>query len=142
MRELRFTSNHLTASPRAGFTLMEVVVAVIIVGMTAIATLSTFATELRTAGTSRSALEAGSLAQQRLTLLQLVPAEDLNALPDSIKSGVFDPPFENYAWKAAVTRDLKETDLFDAAVEVTWTNGSYDIATRVYRPALVALSPR
>ena len=43
-------------------------VAVIIVGMTSVATLSAFATELRTAETSRTALEAASLAENYVGL--------------------------------------------------------------------------
>src|ERR1700716_738474 len=62
---------------RYAFTLMEVVVAIIIVGMTSVATLSAFATELRTAETSRWALEAASLGETRIALLELTPAEDL-----------------------------------------------------------------
>src|SRR4051812_29618961 len=104
MRAQKFTRLSRVAREREAFTLMEVVVAVIIVGMTAIATLSTFATELRTAERSRSALEAAALAQQRLANLQVMPPEDLVALADTSKSGVFEPPFETYSWKASVTR--------------------------------------
>jgi type II secretory pathway pseudopilin PulG len=114
---------------------MEVVVAVVIVGMTAIATLSAFATELRTADTSRAALEAASLGESRLAMLELVPAEDLIALPDSNKAGKFDPPFEQYEWTGAVTPVTNEPDLFEATVRVTWPNGGYAISTRMYRPA-------
>ena len=119
---------------RHAFTLMEVVVAVIIVGMTSVATLSAFATELRTAETSRSALEAASLGDSRLAQLELLPAEDLLTLPDSSKRGRFEPPFESYAWDGSVTKVVNEADLYDATVHVTWPNGSYAISTRMYRP--------
>ena len=123
------------AMARYAFTLMEVVVAIIIVGMTSVATLSAFATELRTAETSRSALEAASLGDTRIALLELTPAEDLLTLPDTSKSGRFDQPFESYEWAASVKKVVNETDLYDAAVRVTWANGSYAIGTRMYRPA-------
>lgn len=119
---------------RRAFTLMEVVVAIIIVGMTSVATLSAFATELRTAETSRFALEAASLGDTRIALLELTPAEDLLTLPDSSKKGRFDPPFEGYEWAASVKKVVNETDLYDAAVRVTWANGSYTLGTRMYRP--------
>ena len=124
-----------TSISRDAFTLMEVVVAIIIVGMTSVATLSAFATELRTAETSRSALEAASLGDTRIALLELTPAEDLLTLPDTSKSGRFEPPFETYEWAASVKKVVNETDLYDAAVRVTWANGSYAIGTRMYRPA-------
>jgi prepilin-type N-terminal cleavage/methylation domain-containing protein len=123
-----------------GFTLMEVIVAVIIVGMTSVATLSAFATELRTAETSRYALEAASLAENRIAMLELVPVENLIALPDSSKTGHFEPPFEHYEWTGTITPVMNESDLFDATVRVTWDNGSYVIATRMYRPAALVSS--
>jgi type II secretion system protein I len=138
----RKSIRHLRISnaPEA-FTLMEVVVAVIIVGMTAIATLSAFATELRTADKSRSALEAAALAEERLAILRVMPPEDLVALADTSKSGVFNAPFENYSWRANVVRIPSEPDLLDATVHVSWTMGSYDIATRMYRPAMLVKAP-
>ena len=134
MRAQKYISDRPRSTPRAAFTLMEVIVAVIIVGMTSVATLSAFATELRTAETSRYALEAASLADSRLAILEVTPAEDLLTLPDSTKSGQFDPPFDHYAWTATVSRLVNEADLFDATVRVTWTDGSYAIGTRMYRP--------
>jgi prepilin-type N-terminal cleavage/methylation domain-containing protein len=134
MRGQRSISARSRILARPAFTLMEVVVAVIIVGMTSVATLSAFATELRTADTSRSALEAASLAENRIAMVELVPAEDLLSLPDTSKSGKFEAPFENYAWTATVTRVVNEADLFDATVHVTGPNGSYAIGTRMYRP--------
>jgi type II secretion system protein I len=130
-----------SSGPRIAFTLMEVIVALIIVGMTAIATLSTFATELRTAGAAQSALEAAALADNQLALLQLVPAEDLSSLPDSSKSGVFAAPFQQYSWTAKVTPVSGETDLFEGLVTVSWSSGRYDIATRIYRPQVEVRVP-
>jgi prepilin-type N-terminal cleavage/methylation domain-containing protein len=134
MRAQKSTNRRQCTTAREAFTLMEVVVAVIIVGMTSVATLSAFAAELRTAETSRSALEAASLAESRIAMLELVPAEDLLTLPDSSKSGKFEPPFERYEWTATVTRVVNEADLFNATVRVTGANGTYAIGTRMYRP--------
>lgn len=134
MRAQKSINDRPRRASRAAFTLMEVIVAVIIVGMTSVATLSAFATELRTAESSRTALEAASLADSRLAILQVTPTEDLPTLPDSIKAGQFEPPYDHYAWTAAVARVTNEADLFDATVRVTWTEGSYTIGTRLYRP--------
>ena len=120
--------------PRAAFTLLEVVVALMIVGMTAIATLSAFATEMRTAEKSRAALEAASLAQGKIAMLELLPPEVLVALPDSSSSGYFEPPFESYDWTASVAEVANESHLFEASVTVGWPNGRYTISTRMYRP--------
>lgn len=141
MHTQKSTSTHRSPPARAAFTLMEVVVAVIIVGMTSVATLSAFATELRTAETSRSALEAASLAEGRIAILELIPAEDLLTLPDSSKGGKFEPPFEYYEWTATVTPVVNEADLFDATVRVTGANGIYAIGTRMYRPVAPVTAP-
>src|SRR5260370_28884067 len=127
MRAQKSAKTHPRTTARDAFTLMEVVVAVIIVGMTSVATLSAFATELRTAETSRSALEAASLADIRIAMLELVPAEDLLTLADTSKSGKFEPPFEHYEWTATVTPVVNEADLFDATGQVTGANGTYAI---------------
>lgn len=132
--QAQMSVNRPSRSEPRGFTLMEVIVAVIIIGMTSVATLSAFATELRTAEASRYALEAASLGESRIAMLELVPAENLIALPDSSKAGRFLPPFERYEWTATVTPVVNESDLFDATVRVTWDNGSYLLATRMYRP--------
>jgi len=141
MRAQKSINARRRTTARDAFTLMEVVVAVIIVGMTSVATLSAFATELRTAETSRLALEAASLAESRLAILEVTPAEDLRILPDSSKKGHFEPPFEQYEWTATVARVVNESDLFEAMVRVTWPNGNYSIATRMYRP-LVLVRPQ
>ena len=141
MRMQRSTSRHRRMRARNAFTLMEVVVAVIIVGMTSVATLSAFAAELRTAETSRSALEAASLAENRLAIAEVIPSEDLLSLPDTSKSGVFEPPFEHYAWATAVKPVVNEKDLFDVTVTITGTNGSYRIGTRIYRPVAPVRAP-
>ena len=70
MRAQKSINARLRTASRDAFTLMEVVVAVIIVGMTSVATLSAFATELRTAETSRLAL-SGFLAESRLAILEV-----------------------------------------------------------------------
>ena len=128
-------------SSRAAFTLLEVVVALMIVGMAAVATLSAFATELRTAEKSRGALEAASLAQGRIAMLELLPPELLTALPDSSSSGYFEPPFESYGWVASVAQVTNESYLFEASVTVGWPNGRYTIKTRMYRPGPPVSSP-
>jgi prepilin-type N-terminal cleavage/methylation domain-containing protein len=141
MRMQRSTSRRRRMRARNAFTLMEVVVAVIIVGMTSVATLSAFAAELRTAEASRSALEAASLAENRIAIAEVIPAEDLLSLPDSSKSGQFEPPFEGYGWTTMVKPVVNEKDLFDVTVNVTGTNGNYAIGTRVYRPVAPVRAP-
>ena len=119
---------------RPGFTILEAAVALVIVGMVAVATLSTFAAQGRAAEQVRRGGEVVALARHRLAHVELLPAEELDVLPDSIARGHFDPPFERYEWKATSRRDRAEEALVEIHVEVTSAETSYDLRTRLYRP--------
>jgi len=69
---------------RAGITLFEAVVAVTIVGMTAVAALEASASEMRTAERARRALEVEALATSRLDFMDLMTDRELQSLPDSV----------------------------------------------------------
>ena len=118
----------------AGFTLLEALVAVLIVGLAAVAALETVAAELRTAARAKHALTATALAEYRLETLRVLPAAELRSLTDSLARGAFDPPFERYRWSATVREMAGEPGLYDAGVIVLWDRGAFRIATRLYRP--------
>lgn len=119
---------------RQGFTLLEAVVALAILGLASVAALSALSAELRTAHGARRALEAASLAQDRLATLELLPADELRPLPDSLRRGRFREPFAEYAWEASVREIPAEHDLYEAAVRVEWDSGSYPLHVLLYRP--------
>ena len=126
---------------RRGFTLLEAAVAMAIVGVIALAALGAYAAELRAAGKARQALPAVSLAEERLAAIDLLPAGELRALPDSLARGRFGPPFERYEWTATVRRAREAgrgmrglRDLYDVRVEVRWPEGLYTLDARRYRP--------
>jgi prepilin-type N-terminal cleavage/methylation domain-containing protein len=126
------------ARRRTGFTLLEASIAVMIVGLAAVAVLSSFGTTLRTAARARRGLEAEALAGQRLGRASLLERDDLLHLPDSVARGQFEAPFAEYAWVTTATEVRGEVGLFDIAVEVKWADGRYTLPTRFYRPARVA----
>lgn len=112
-----------------------------IVGVTAIAALGAASAELRTATLARHSLEAEALAVYRLSSIDLLRAEELLRLPDSLAAGTFDAPFDRYKWKAETDEVLGEPGLSNLVVEVRWPSGSYTLRTRLYRrPALVSTS--
>lgn len=117
----------------AGFTLLEAVVALTILAMVGIASLRTLGVELRTADRANKSLEAAALAQDRLARVRLLSAEELEFLHDSIARGVFDPPFGAYRWDASAKESFDEPGLYDVAVRIEWSDGAYDLETRVYR---------
>ena len=124
-----------------GFSLLEAVVALAIVGVASVGALAAFGAELRTADRGRRALEANALAEERLAHLRLLPRAELDPLRDSLRKGQFPKPFDQYRWEVSARSVPTRTDLFDLAVTVKWDDRSYTEATRAYRPRLQARAP-
>ena len=123
---------------RNGFSLLEAIVALTIVGLALVAALGAYAVELRTDAQVMRGLEAASLADSRLAAVKLLPRSELSPLADSIRRGQFQPPFDAYRWDAE-SRDVSGSDdLFQVGVVVSWTGGSYELASRLYRPRPLA----
>ncbi len=120
--------------PTSGFTILEAIVAVTIVGVAAVASLAAFGSQLRAGARAQVALEAEALAEEQLARLRLLPASSLEALPDSLRSGTFAQPFERYQWSSTVQPVAHEADIHEARVTVRWPDGEYSLATRLYRP--------
>jgi type II secretory pathway pseudopilin PulG len=122
---------------RRGFSLLEAVVALGLVSSVSVAGLAAFSAQLRTSVRARAALEAQALGEDRLTRVRLLPREEVAHLPDSLRRGRFDRPWERFAWKSE-TRELIDTDdVFEVRVDIDWEGGSYSLATRLYRPRRV-----
>jgi prepilin-type N-terminal cleavage/methylation domain-containing protein len=125
---------------RAGFSLLEVIVALAIVGVTAVGALASVGAELRAADDARTTLEAEALAVHRMSTLEMLTAEQLQRLPDSLARGAFDPPFERYRWTAATEPLLGEEGLTEVRVDVVWKTGSFPLRTLLFRQSTLSLS--
>ena len=119
---------------RRGFTLLEAVAALVVVGLSAAASLAAAGGELRGEGRVEHALTAAALAQQRLATLRLLSRKELERLPDSLGRGAFPAPLDRYHWRASSALVRGEADLFALRVQVEWENGAYAIETRHYGP--------
>ncbi len=119
---------------RAGFTILEAIVAVTIVGVTAVASLGAFGSQLRAGARAQVALEAEALAEEQLARLRLLPVGSLEVLPDSLRSGTFPRPFERYQSTSTVQSVAHEADIHEARVMIRWPEGEYVLSTRLYRP--------
>jgi type II secretory pathway pseudopilin PulG len=124
----------------AGFSLLEAVVAVMIVGLASVSALAAFGAQFRAAARVRNALEAEALAQERLSAIVVTPSIAFPSLPDSLRSGEFPPPFNRYHWEATARSVRNEAALFDITATVLWVGGSYRLDSRLYRP--VSVVPR
>jgi prepilin-type N-terminal cleavage/methylation domain len=125
-------------SSRAGFSLLEAVAAIAIVGITSVSALEAVGSNMRTAEKSRRALEAEALATSRLDFMDLLTDRELQALPDTVESGKFDKPLDEYSWKTTSTPVSEQAGVYDVRITVDWPTGSYTLRTYQYRrPPLV-----
>ena len=125
---------------RAGFSLLEAVIALAIVGVTSVAALAAAGAELRATELARFAVEAEALATDRLAAVTILTAEELRQMPDSIASGRFDPPFDTYKWRVDSEQTLGEEGLTDVTVTIEWPSGTYAMRTKLYRrPPIVSV---
>jgi type II secretory pathway pseudopilin PulG len=131
----------LLAKP--GITLFESIAALTIVGLVAIAAMETVGAEMRTAERARRALEVEALATQRLDAMDLLNDQELQTIPDSVASGQFDAPLDEYSWTIESTPVAEQPGIYDVALTITWENGSYPVRTKMYRrPRLLQRAAR
>jgi type II secretory pathway pseudopilin PulG len=116
-----------------GITLFESVAALTIVGLVAISALEAVGAEMRTAERARRALEVEALATQRLDALELLNDQELQVVPDSVASGKFDAPLDEYSWTIDAQPVAEQPGVYDVALDIIWENGTYPIRTKMYR---------
>lgn len=118
---------------QAGFTLLEAVVALTIVGMVSIASLRTLGTEISTADQANRVLVLSALAADRIAHMKVLDRDELEFLPDSIRRGTFEPPFVDYRWDATSREVLDAIGLFDISVTVIGGDDEFSVSSRLYR---------
>ena len=121
---------------RGGFVLMEAVVALAIIGLVSIALLATTAAQVRTADKASLLLTARTLADERMATLRMLSYDQLREVPDSLVTGTFPAPFENWSWRAEVVQinENEEYDLFSVGVAVDGFDESFALRTLVHEP--------
>lgn len=122
-----------TPRRRGGISLFEAVVAIAVVGMTAISALESVGAGMRAAEKSRRAIEAEALATSRIEFLDLMSDRELQTLPDSVETGKFPAPLGEYSWKTTSTPYADQAGVYDVRIAVTWPTGVYTVKTYVYR---------
>ncbi len=124
-----------------GITLFETIAALAIVSVTSASALAAIGSELRTADRARRAIEAEALATTRLDFMTLLTDQELQSLPDSVKSGTFDAPLDQYGWTTSSTASSSAAGVYDIAITITWPKNQYVIHSAVYRrPPLTTTS--
>jgi type II secretory pathway pseudopilin PulG len=118
---------------RRGITLFESVAALTIVALVGVSALETAGSEMRTAERARRALEAEALTTQRLDWMDLMTDQELQAIPDSVASGTFTEPLDEYSWKTTSVPIAKQPGVYAVTVQVSWDGGTYAQHTEMYR---------
>ena len=126
----------MSLADKRGFTILEAVVALAIVGVAGVAALEAAGTEFRAAARAQAAYVGAALAADRLAAVTLARADELVPLADSLARGAFPPPFAEYTWAASVRAALGEPALYEVAIAVRGHDLDYTVATRHYRPAI------
>ena len=117
---------------------MEAVVAITIVGLTSVSALEAVGGDMRTAERARRAIEIEALASSRLEFMDLMTDRELQALPDSVESGKFLVPLDEYSWKTTSTAVSDLPGVYDVRVTIDWPMGSYVVKTYQYRQPVFA----
>lgn len=124
----------MSRADRRGFTILEAIVALAIVGFAAVAAVEAVGSELRGADRAALAYTTAALAQDRLVAVTILDGEQLNPLPDSVARGAFPAPFEAYHWVTLAFPVFGKRDMYDVSITVTSDRTEFALATRLYRP--------
>ncbi len=103
---------------RAGFTLVEMVVATILLFVGGVAAMMCISSSLRITGVAEAHAKAAMLAERRLAELETQPDE----LTAGDQQGDFGEEYPGFQW----TQSVEPTDLTDVSrvtLTITWPNG-------------------
>jgi prepilin-type N-terminal cleavage/methylation domain-containing protein len=117
---------------RGGFTLIEAVVALLVVAVALVPLLGAARQALKGEAKVGPAREAVALAEARMEELSLLPADSLAAYL-APREGRFPAPYERWSWHALMRTEPQSPALIRAAVVVDWPGGTYSIETTFHR---------
>ncbi|HUE95603.1 MAG TPA: hypothetical protein VMN39_03040 [Longimicrobiaceae bacterium] len=128
------------AGGQGGFLLLEALIALAIIGIVAIALLAATSSQVQASGKANALLVASALAQDRFATIQMLDGDQLRDPPDSLTTGIFPAPFDEFRWTAAVDPADNEYDLFAVRIEVDGRGESFRMETLVHRSSSVILT--
>jgi prepilin-type N-terminal cleavage/methylation domain-containing protein len=117
---------------RRGFTLLEAVVALAIIGLVCVGVLDAYGASLRADVVAAERLPLAALAEERMAALDL-ESGSLERLPDSLARGTFGAPYQTATWDAEVRRVRQRETLYDVTVRVRDGDDVFTLRTRRHR---------
>jgi prepilin-type N-terminal cleavage/methylation domain-containing protein len=117
---------------RRGFTLLEAVVALAIIGLVCVGVLDAYGATLRADVTAAERLPLAALAEERIAALDLASGS-LERLPDSLARGRFEVPYHTATWETELRRVRQSETLYDVTVRVRDGDDVFTLRTRRHR---------
>ena len=117
---------------RRGFTMLEAVVALAIIGLVCVGVLGAYGATLRADVVAADRLPLAALAEERIAAMDL-DAGALEHLPDSLARGTFGAPYQTATWETDVRRVRQSEKLYDVTVRVRDGTDVFTLRTRRYR---------
>lgn len=118
----------------SGFTILEAVIALAVVGLAGVAALEAVGGELRASARAAEAYTLAALAQDRLAAVAVVAPTAISPIPDSLGRGTFPAPFERYDWTASTEPVRNERELYAVTITIRGDGREYTVNTQLYRP--------
>jgi len=132
-------TEHMASGTR-GFTLLEVMIALLIVGGVGLGMVAAVAADARSVLKAAAELEALAIAEEVIAQISTMTVEErataLNGTTNTLPS-----PWDHYSWRAQGAAVGGEPGLVDVAVVVTGPESEMVLKTRRYEPASVAAKP-
>jgi prepilin-type N-terminal cleavage/methylation domain-containing protein len=120
------------SSRQEGYTLLEVVAALVVIGIALAGALGAAAADLRASRRAADAVEAAALAEDLLARMELLSADELAALGVGMVNR-FEAPMDRFQWRADVAAVNGEPGLIEVRVSVRGPEVSVEVSTRVAR---------
>lgn len=121
-----------------GFTLLETMVALVILGVALLAVFEAASQALRAQGVAEHQVEAVSLAEYKMNTLVAFPLDSLRSYSNT-RSGWTALGSHRYMWSAVARQVPKRPQLWRAAVVIEWEDGEFDLETTFYRRESVTI---
>lgn len=111
-----------------GFTLIEALVALVVLGLVVVTMAAASSQALRVEGATLDHRRAAALADAKMSEIAALPPAGLRTYAEGL-AGRFGEGNERFAWSARVTEVPESPHLFRAVLRVAWDGGSMEVAT-------------
>ncbi len=113
-----------------GLTLIEVLIAVSILGIGIVSVLQAYASSITTLEAGQFTIDGSSLAKQKMAEVEQAIMEE-EEVPKGGERGIFNPPFEEFSWEWTISPSEME-DLYALDLTVSSKNNPRTFTLKTY----------